>query len=55
MRGSADDIGWLQRAADMPPVVDGTERFSEILDDIRCIYMIFFVVNQLYLQFLTRL
>lgn len=35
VRGSADDIGWLQRAPGMPPVEDGTERFMEILDDIR--------------------
>ncbi|KAL9175912.1 hypothetical protein ABFS82_02G143700 [Erythranthe guttata] len=35
VRGSADDIGWLQQATDMPPVEDGTERFTEILDDIR--------------------
>ncbi|GAA0170054.1 hydrolase [Lithospermum erythrorhizon] len=35
VRGSADDIGWLQRASDMPPVEDGTERFDEILDEIR--------------------
>ncbi|KAK6162593.1 hypothetical protein DH2020_002434 [Rehmannia glutinosa] len=35
VRGSADDIGWLQRASDLPPVEDGTERFTEILDDIR--------------------
>ncbi|KAL3814983.1 hypothetical protein ACJIZ3_016251 [Penstemon smallii] len=35
VRGSAEDIGWLQRAADMPPVEDGTERFTEILGDIR--------------------
>ncbi|GFP80929.1 hypothetical protein PHJA_000236200 [Phtheirospermum japonicum] len=35
VRGSADDIGWLQRDPDMPPVEDGTERFIEILDDIR--------------------
>ncbi|CAI9101305.1 OLC1v1038598C2 [Oldenlandia corymbosa var. corymbosa] len=35
VRGSADDIGWLQRAPDLPPVEDGTERFIEILDDIR--------------------
>lgn len=37
VRGSADDIGWLQKATDMPPVEDGTERFTEILDDIRYI------------------
>ncbi|XP_023538652.1 uncharacterized protein LOC111799531 isoform X1 [Cucurbita pepo subsp. pepo] len=35
VRGSADDIGWLQRASGMPPVEDGTERFVEILEDIR--------------------
>lgn len=35
IHGSADDIGWLQRASDLPPVEDGTERFVEILDDIR--------------------
>lgn len=35
VRGSADDIGWLQQAAEMPPVEDGTERYTEILDDIR--------------------
>ncbi|GKA75682.1 hypothetical protein Tco_0782060 [Tanacetum coccineum] len=31
VRRSADDIGWLQRAPDMPPVEDMTERFSNIL------------------------
>lgn len=35
VRGSADDIGWLQRDPRMPPVEDGTERFMEILGDIR--------------------
>ncbi|XP_061338846.1 uncharacterized protein LOC133285606 [Gastrolobium bilobum] len=35
VRGSADDIGWLQRAPGMPPVEEGTERFLEILDSIR--------------------
>lgn len=35
VRGSADDIGWLQRDLSMPPVEDGTERFLEILDNIR--------------------
>ncbi|KAL5571827.1 hypothetical protein UlMin_021424 [Ulmus minor] len=34
-RGSADDIGWLQHDPEMPPVEDGTERFTEILDEIR--------------------
>lgn len=35
LRGSSDDIGWLQRAEDMPPVEDGTARFRELLQDIR--------------------
>ncbi|KAD3640779.1 hypothetical protein R6Q59_003467 [Mikania micrantha] len=35
VRGSADDIGWLQNAPEMPPVEDGTERFSNILEIIR--------------------
>ncbi|XP_052194365.1 uncharacterized protein LOC127802552 isoform X2 [Diospyros lotus] len=35
VRGSADDIGWLQRDPGMPPVEDGTSRFTEIIDDIR--------------------
>ncbi|WOL05636.1 hypothetical protein Cni_G14365 [Canna indica] len=35
VRGSADDIGWLQQATDMPPVEDGTKRFLEILESIR--------------------
>ncbi|XP_021756342.1 uncharacterized protein LOC110721491 isoform X1 [Chenopodium quinoa] len=34
VRGSADDIGWLQRDPNMPPVENGTERFMEILDSI---------------------
>ncbi|PKU70015.1 hypothetical protein MA16_Dca022260 [Dendrobium catenatum] len=33
--GSADDIGWLQRAPGMPPVEDGTKRFIELLENIR--------------------
>lgn len=48
VRGSADDIGWLQRAADMPPVEDGTERFVEILDDIRYkLYIFLFLITPL--------
>ena len=35
VHGSSDDIGWLQRAPDMPPIEDGTDRFSNILDNIR--------------------
>lgn len=34
VRGSADDIGWLQRSG-LPPVEDGTDKFMKILDDIR--------------------
>ncbi|KAL3009820.1 hypothetical protein AAZX31_07G104400 [Glycine max] len=35
VRGSADDIGWLQRDPGMPSVEDGTVRFLEILDNIK--------------------
>ncbi|KAF3440069.1 hypothetical protein FNV43_RR18347 [Rhamnella rubrinervis] len=35
VRGSADDIGWLQRDLGMPPVEDGTEKFMEILENVR--------------------
>ncbi|KAI3813515.1 hypothetical protein L1987_18240 [Smallanthus sonchifolius] len=35
VRGSSDDIGWLQRSPQMPPVEDGTERFTNILEIIR--------------------
>lgn len=35
MHGSAEDIGWLQKASGMPPVVDETKRFTELLDNIR--------------------
>ncbi|XP_054781466.1 uncharacterized protein LOC129288761 isoform X2 [Prosopis cineraria] len=35
VRGSADDIGWLQLDPEMPSVEDGTERFEEIFDNIR--------------------
>ncbi|XP_002984672.2 uncharacterized protein LOC9644802 [Selaginella moellendorffii] len=34
LRGSADDIGWLQKTPGFPPVEDGTQRFEEILGDI---------------------
>ncbi|KAL0739737.1 hypothetical protein Bca4012_081250 [Brassica carinata] len=34
VRGSADDIGWLQHDPEMPPVEDGTERFNKILEEI---------------------
>ncbi|XP_021280128.1 uncharacterized protein LOC110413589 isoform X2 [Herrania umbratica] len=35
VRGSADDIGWLKCDPEMPSVEDGTEGFTEILDNIR--------------------
>ncbi|CAH9118009.1 unnamed protein product [Cuscuta europaea] len=35
VRGSADDIGWMQRYPEMPPVEDGTLRCLEIIDAIR--------------------
>ena len=33
--GSSADIGWLQGSPGMPPVVDGTARFLELLSEIR--------------------
>ncbi|XP_078433013.1 uncharacterized protein LOC144704459 [Wolffia australiana] len=35
VRGSADDIGWLQRAKEMPPIEDGTQRFLELLEMVK--------------------
>ncbi|KAL3825186.1 hypothetical protein ACJIZ3_021215 [Penstemon smallii] len=35
LRGSSDDIGWLQSAPGMAPVKDGSSRFVELLQDIR--------------------
>ncbi|KAK9947792.1 hypothetical protein M0R45_003397 [Rubus argutus] len=35
LRGSSDDIGWLQRIPSLPCVEDGTERFLELLAGIR--------------------
>lgn len=35
LQGSSEDIGWLQRSEGLPPVVDGTGRFMEVLHDIR--------------------
>lgn len=35
LHGSSDDIGWMQRAPEMAPVVDGSARFRELLQDIR--------------------
>ncbi|KAK8535441.1 hypothetical protein V6N12_056959 [Hibiscus sabdariffa] len=35
LRGSSDDIGWLQRTPGMAPVEDGSARFLELLEAIR--------------------
>lgn len=35
LRGSSDDIGWLQHTPGMAPVEDGTARFLELLESIR--------------------
>jgi len=35
LRGSSDDIGWLQHAPGMPQVQDGTSRFLELLSGMR--------------------
>lgn len=35
VRGSAYDIGWLQRDQSLPTTEDGTARFLEILDSVR--------------------
>ncbi|GJM88182.1 hypothetical protein PR202_ga04212 [Eleusine coracana subsp. coracana] len=35
VRGSADDIGWLQKDRNLPETEDGTARFLEILDSVR--------------------
>ncbi|XP_073132280.1 uncharacterized protein [Henckelia pumila] len=35
LRGSSDDIGWLQRTPGMAPVEDGSVRFQELLQGIR--------------------
>ena len=45
VRGSADDIGWLQRDPTMPSVEDGTERFMEILGDIRYNFLFYCAYN----------
>ncbi|XP_010688288.2 uncharacterized protein LOC104902270 isoform X1 [Beta vulgaris subsp. vulgaris] len=35
LRGSSDDIGWMQRTPGLPPVKDGTTRFLELLQGVR--------------------
>ncbi|XP_077209880.1 uncharacterized protein LOC143845429 isoform X2 [Tasmannia lanceolata] len=35
LHGSSGDIGWLQQTPGVPPVEDGTNRFTEILHHIR--------------------
>ncbi|KAG6739676.1 hypothetical protein POTOM_057290 [Populus tomentosa] len=41
LRGSSDDIGWLQHTHDMAPVEDGTVRFLELLEKISLSEIIF--------------
>lgn len=31
LRGSKDEIGWMARDPSLPPVVDRTEKFNELL------------------------
>ncbi|RWV92476.1 hypothetical protein BHE74_00047536 [Ensete ventricosum] len=45
---SANDIGWLQQATDMPPVEDGTKRFQEILESISNHGPLYFVNTKTY-------
>lgn len=35
LRGSTDDIGWLQNNPNLPPVTDGSARFLELLQRVR--------------------
>ncbi|CAL9755290.1 unnamed protein product [Musa acuminata subsp. burmannicoides] len=35
LQGSSDDIGWLQRSEQFPPMEDGTTHFMELLHDVR--------------------
>lgn len=35
LRGSSEDIGWLQNSPGMAPVEDGTARFMKLLEGIR--------------------
>eukprot|EP00850_Spirogloea_muscicola_P012099 SM000077S21573 [mRNA] locus=s77:248000:252063:- [translate_table: standard] len=34
LRGSGDDIGWIQKETNLPPVEDGTERFNNHINRI---------------------
>lgn len=54
VRGSADDIGWMKRASGMPPVEDGTERFMEILDNIRYMSISFSTLICYYSSFFSQ-
>ncbi|KAJ3670760.1 hypothetical protein LUZ60_008186 [Juncus effusus] len=35
LEGSSEDIGWLQKIKNLPPVNDGTSQFKELLADVR--------------------
>lgn len=49
LRGSADDIGWLQRIPGALPVEDGTSEFLQALDTIRLVTL----VSQNFLYFVS--
>uniref|UniRef100_A0A0E0IX42 Uncharacterized protein n=1 Tax=Oryza nivara TaxID=4536 RepID=A0A0E0IX42_ORYNI len=48
VRGSADDIGWLQQDQSLPPTEDGTARFLEILDSVSNHGPLYFVKTKSY-------
>uniref|UniRef100_A0A0E0IMY3 Uncharacterized protein n=1 Tax=Oryza nivara TaxID=4536 RepID=A0A0E0IMY3_ORYNI len=48
VRGSADDIGWLQQDQSLPPTEDGTARFLEILDAVSNHGPLYFVKTKSY-------
>ncbi|CAM0150864.1 unnamed protein product, partial [Urochloa decumbens] len=48
VRGSADDIGWLQQGQSLPTTEDGTARFLEILDSVSNHGPLYFVKTKAY-------
>ena len=56
LRGSADDIGWLQRVPGALPVEDGTSEFLQALNTIRLVHCNTFVQAKLFCRlYLLRL
>lgn len=55
VRGSADDIGWLQQDQSLPPTEDGTARFLEILDAVRSANIIICISKFQCLNYATAL